>query len=469
MSIEAPVHVHETAAAAVPGDSDASASQNSPQQQPPNVQFPALVIGGGPAGLMAAEVLALSGHPVVVVDRMRTPGRKFTLAGRGGLNLTHSESPDAFLARYRPSDERLVRAIRDFSPTALRAWAAQLGEGTFEGTSGRVFPDSFGAIPLLRSWIDRLSRMGVTFERQLRWEGWKRVPTATDPREPDGAQISSGPYVHRFVHAVTGVVSEREADVTVLTLGGASWPGTGSDGSWVEVIAASGVAISALVPSNCGYRFAWSEHFRSKHAGKPLKNVAISVNGEHRRGELMITREGLEGGLMYAVGPLVRSAAAGNTEIEVELDLRADVSVKTLAKSLNSPQGSQSTSTWLHKRAHLSGSAIALLRECVDELPREPGELARLIKQVPVVLEGPTAIERAISTAGGISFEELDDHFMLRRFPGVFVAGEMLNWDAPTGGYLLQACCSTGRAAGKGATAWVEQQLCHSPHSQGVK
>ncbi len=407
----------------------------------------ALVIGGGPAGLMAAEVLALEGNHVVVVDRMRTPGRKFTLAGRGGLNLTHSEQPEAFLARYDPTDARLERAIRQFSPKALRAWAAELGEGTFEGTSGRIFPDSFGATPLLRSWLDRLGRLGVSFERQLRWTGWTVA---------DGADSVGPPIVHHFLHERTGAPSDLRADVSVIALGGASWPGTGSDGSWVELFEAHDIKVDPLVPSNCGYRVAWSEHFRSKHAGKPLKNVAISVSGEHRRGELMITEAGLEGGLMYAIGSTLRSAAKNGEGVEAELDLRADVSVKSLAKSLSSPRGSQSMSTWLQKRAHLSTAAIALLRECCAELPNESGELARLIKQVPLYFEGPAPIARAISTAGGINFDELDDRFMLVKAPGVFVAGEMLNWDAPTGGYLLQASMSTGRAAGRGAADWLQ-------------
>ena len=347
-----------------------------------------------------------------------------------------------FLARYEPSDEKLAQAIRSFPPSSLRAWAAELGEGTFVGTSGRVFPDSFGAIPLLRSWLDRLARQGVTFERELEWTGW------------EGATGSQG-LRHHFTHARTAVVSEMAPDVSVVALGGASWPGTGSTGSWVEAFRAHYVAVADLEPSNCGYRVSWSEHLRSKHAGKPLKNVALTVGGVRRRGEIMITDSGVEGGLVYASGAALRAAIGNGTGVEAELDLRADVSVKSLAKSLSSPRGSQSMSTWLQKRAHLSTVGVAVVRECWPDLPSEPGELARAIKQVPLYLDGPVDTDRAISTAGGIAFEELNDRFMLNKAPGLFVAGEMLDWDAPTGGYLLQASLSTGRAAGHGAVEWL--------------
>ena len=394
---------------------------------------------------MAAEVLATQGHAVVLVDRMRTPGRKFTLAGRGGLNLTHSEPQEAFLARYDPSDAKLVDAIRSFPPGSLRAWAAELGEGTFEGTSGRVFPDSFGAIPLLRSWLDRLSRQGVSFQPELDWSGW-------------GNERHSRTSKHCFTHVRTGNVSEIAADVVVVALGGASWPGTGSNGSWVAVLKEHDIAVADLVPSNCGYRVSWSGHFRMNHAGKPLKNVALTVGGVRRRGEMMITDSGVEGGLVYACGSALRAASPDGRGAEAELDLRADVSVKSLAKSLSSARGSQSMSTWLQKRAHLSTTAIAVLRECYPDLPVDAGELARAIKQVPLFLEGPADMGRAISTAGGILFDELNEQFMLNKAPGLFVAGEMLNWDAPTGGYLLQASMSTGRAAGDGAVRWLATQ-----------
>ena len=404
----------------------------------------AVVIGGGPAGLMAAEVLATAGHDVLVVDRMRTPGRKLTLAGRGGLNLTHSEPLETLVTRYGPGDRRLVRALEVFSPTALRAWAAGLGEGTFIGTSGRVFPDSFGATPLLRSWLDRLTRLGVAFEKQLTWVGWEPGP--------EGSSV-----VHTLKSTASGIPTTIEAGVTVLALGGASWPRTGSTGSWVEELRRHSVEVHELQPSNCGYRVRWSDVFRLKHAGKPLKNVAMTVEGVRRRGELLITDGGLEGGLIYAFGADLRRALHGTDGVEVEIDLRADVSVKSLAASLSSPRGSQSMSTWLNKRAHLSPTAIALLREVGPALPGEPGELARLIKAVPLFLDGPEGIDRAISSAGGVAFDELTDDFMLVRAPGVFVAGEMVDWDAPTGGYLLQASFSTGWVAGRGASEWLDR------------
>jgi uncharacterized flavoprotein (TIGR03862 family) len=404
----------------------------------------ALVIGGGPSGLMAAEVLAEAGHEVTVVDRMRTPGRKLTLAGRGGLNITHSESLSLLLGRYRPTDERLLESIVDFPPEALRAWVAGLGEDTFVGTSGRVFPGSFGATALLRSWLDRLRRSGVVFEGGRTWLGFD-----VDP--------ASGCAIHRIAAIANDEPQTMTADVTVLALGGASWPGTGSDGGWVAEIRRHHVTVHDLVPSNCGYRVAWSERFRSQHAGKPLKNVALNVAGSVRRGEVLVTDEGLEGGLIYACGSDLRALAGRGEMLDVEIDLRADVSVKTLTKSLGSARGSRSMSTWLQKRAHLSTTGVALLRESTSDLPQDPAELARLIKAVPLRLAGPSGIARAISTAGGIAFDEIDDRFMLYKLPGVFVAGEMLDWDAPTGGYLLQASCSTGIAAGRGAASWLDQ------------
>ncbi len=405
----------------------------------------AFVIGGGPAGLMAAEVLATSGLHVTVVDRMRTPGRKFILAGRGGLNLTHSESVDALIRRYSPSSEHLVTAIRAFPPMALRAWAAGLGESTFVGSSGRVFPESFGATPLLRSWLERLTRAGVVFERESRWLGITTDDTGSTKQH------------HRFLDTRSNEEWDVDADVTILALGGASWPRSGSDGQWVALLREHGITVEELLASNCGYRVHWSDHFRVLHAGQPLKNVSVTVGTTTRRGELLVTDTGFEGGLVYALGSDLRSMAAGSGALatDVAIDLRPDVSAEALTAELEKPRGSQSTSTWLSKRAHLTPTATALVREVSRTLPTDPGTLARLIKTIPVHLEGPQSIDRAISTAGGISFDEVSENFMLTKLPGVFVAGEMLNYDAPTGGYLLQASMSTGQQAGVGAVQFL--------------
>ena len=404
------------------------------------VSLQALVIGGGPAGLMAAETLAVNGHEVVVVDRMRTPGRKFILAGRGGLNVTHSESLELLLTRYTPDHDRVRTAVQAHPPSTLRAWVAGLGEDTFVGTSGRVFPESFNATPLLRAWLDRLIRMGVVFEKELTWRGFDEI---------------EGRITHRFERSRTKEEVTKSPASTVFALGGATWPGTGSDGTWVEEFRRHNVHVAALVASNCGFRVEWSDVFRQKHAGMPLKNVALTVSGLRRKGELLITETGIEGGLAYASGHDIRVVLRAGDGADVEIDLRADVSVKSLVQSLSAPRGSQSTSTWLHKRAHLSGAAIGLLRESTDVLPAEPGDLARLIKAVPLHIDGPTGLARAISTAGGIDLDETTEQLMLRKCPGVFVAGEMLDWDAPTGGYLLQASWSTGIVAGVGASDWL--------------
>jgi uncharacterized flavoprotein (TIGR03862 family) len=398
------------------------------------------VIGAGPAGLMAAEVLALGGARVTIYDAMPSAGRKFLMAGRGGLNLTHSEALPEFLARYGAAKSRLAPAIEAFPPDALRAWSEALGQPTFIGSSGRVFPQAFKASPLLRAWLRRLDAFGVRLMLRHRWSGWN----------DGGHLLFQTPSGERAV----------DASATVLALGGASWPRLGSDGAWAETLAARDVTISPLRPANCGFTVAWSELFRNRFEGHPLKSVALSFAELAVRGEAMITRTGIEGGAVYALSAPLRERIIANGEATLNIALRPDVEMSDLIARLSAPKGKQSVSNWLRKAAHLSPVAIGLLQEAaitsgasLSLLP--PASLAGLINAVPIRLNGIAPIARAISTAGGIAFDELDTDFMIRRLPGLFAAGEMLDWEAPTGGYLLQASFATGAAAGHGALKWI--------------
>ncbi len=395
------------------------------------------VVGAGPAGLMAAEVLSTAGVRVTVYDRMTGPGRKFLMAGRGGLNLTHGEPLDRFIARYGPAADRLRPAIEAFPPSALRDWSAGLGQDTFVGSSGRVFPAAFKASPLLRAWLARLDRAGVGFAFQHRWIGWV----------PESNLSFQGPQGESVALA---------SDAVVLALGGASWPRLGSDGGWVGPLRDRGVAVGDLRPANCGFRVDWSEHLRARFAGTPLKRLAVTFGGTTVRGEAMVTATGIEGGAIYALSGPIRDALAEASPRIVVLDLCPDFTPAELTRRLSVPRKRQSLSTFLRKSASLAPVAIALLRETADgPLPTAPEDLAARLKAVPLRLAAPAAIERAISSAGGIAWDELDARFMLRRLPGVFAAGEMLDWEAPTGGYLLQACFATGAAAGRGALGWL--------------
>jgi uncharacterized flavoprotein (TIGR03862 family) len=398
----------------------------------------AAVIGSGPAGLIAAEKLAEAGVRVTVYDRMPAPGRKFLLAGRGGLNLTHSEALPQFLARYGDAPASLRRAIEAFSPEALRAWCEGLGQPTFVGSSGRVFPRSMKASPLLRAWLRRLNDLGVTFAFRHRWTGW----------DDDGRL--------RFEHGDERITTAP--DVTVLALGGASWPRLGSDASWVPLLEARGVAIARLRPSNCGFVATWSDTFR-RFEGAPLKRIAIRFAGREVRGEAVVTRDGLEGGAIYALSAPIRDAIEAEGGATIAIDLRPDVSADALTQKLAAPRGKQSLANVLRKAAKLSPVAVGLLRETAGaSLPAMRADaLAALIKSVPVRLVATQPIAKAISTAGGIAFDALDQRCMLKKCPGVFVAGEMLDWDAPTGGYLLQASFATGVAAAQGAVEWLQQ------------
>lgn len=397
------------------------------------------IIGAGPAGLMAAEVLAQGSVKATVYDAMPSAGRKFLMAGRGGLNLTHSEPLPAFLARYREAMPHLKAAIEAFPPQALRDWSEALGQETFVGSSGRVFPKAFKASPLLRAWLRRLDAMGVKLLLRHRWSGW-------DEQGRLRFQTPGGPRV-------------VETSATVLALGGASWPRLGSDGVWTVTLAAKGVKISPLRPANSGFTVAWSEIFRDRFEGQPLKGVALTFGAHCVRGEAIVTRTGIEGGAVYALSAELREAVDRGRVI-LHVALRPDLGMKELIAKISAPKGKQSLSNFLRKAVSLSPVAIGLLQEAVKAsgtslASLSPPDLANLINAVPTELTGVAPIARAISTAGGIPFSELDNDFMIRRLPGVFAAGEMLDWEAPTGGYLLQASFATGAAAGRGVLKWL--------------
>ena len=402
------------------------------------------VIGAGPSGLMAAETLARGGTHVTVFDRMPTAARKFLMAGRGGLNITHSEDPDRFLPRYGEAQALVGPAIADFDADALRRWCRALGEDTVVGTSGRVFPASFKTSPLLRAWLKRLAAEGVAFKGRHRWTGW----------EADGALSFDTP---------DGTVSET-FDATVLALGGASWPQLGSDGRWANILATEGIAVEPLKPSNCGFAVGWSAMFRDRYEGEPLKGVALSFADHRSRGEAMVTRDGIEGGGIYALSGPLRDAIAAEGSATLVVDLRPEMDHAAIAARLAAARGGKATmSTALRKALKLAPVAVGLLQEVAHAESRPLGSLddealARLVKALPVRLDAPLPIAGAISTAGGLPATELDEHQMVRRRPGTFAAGEMLDWEAPTGGYLLQACFATGARAGNGALAWLAER-----------
>ncbi|MBX9711876.1 MAG: TIGR03862 family flavoprotein [Xanthobacteraceae bacterium] len=393
------------------------------------------IIGAGPAGLIAAETIAKAGVSVTIYDRMPSPARKFLLAGRGGLNLTHSEPFEDFLARYGAAAPYLRPVIEAFPPHALRAWSEGLGQKTFVGSSGRVFPEAFKASPLLRVWLRQLDDLGVRFVARHRWIGW----------DASGALRFQTPDGERFV--TTGAA--------LLALGGVSWPRLGSDGAWRDVLIANGIDVAELLPANCGFRVVWSDVFRDRFEGEPLKTIALSFGTHTVRGEAIVTRDGLEGGGIYALSAPLREEIVRSGRAMLHLDLRPDLSLSELATRLSSPRGKQSFSNFLRKTLSLPPVGIGLLqessiREGMPLADMAPALLAERVKTVPIPLTGIAPIEKAISTAGGVLSREVNPQFMLHKMPGVFVAGEMLDWEAPTGGYLLQASFATGVAAGKG-------------------
>ncbi len=393
------------------------------------------VIGAGPAGLMVAETLAAAGVKVVVFEKTPSAGRKLLMAGRGGLNLTHTEALERFVRRYGDATPWITPRLEAFPPQALTAWADALGQRTFVGSSGRVFPKAMKASPLLRAWLKRLSAAGVELRTRRDWRGW----------DADGALVFA---------TVDGTTERITPDATVLALGGASWPRLGSDGGWTGLLAARGVATAPFRPANSGFDVAWSPLFAERFAGEPIKAAGFHFAGRTVRGEAVIARYGLEGGAIYALSAGLRDAVAAKGQAALKIDLRPDLPLAEIIARLGRAKPGQSLANTLRKTMHLSSLETHLLREAGD-LPTSPEALAALIKTVPVTITGVQGLARAISSAGGIGLGEVDERLMLRALPGVFAAGEMLDWEAPTGGYLLQACFATGVAAAEGVVRWL--------------
>lgn len=397
----------------------------------------AIIIGGGPAGLMAAEQLLTAGISVDLYEAMPSLGRKFLMAGKGGLNITHAEPLADFLGRYGAARDQAESWFKDFGPAALRDWIAALGIETFVGSSGRVFPAEMKAAPLLRAWLHRLRGQGLRIHVRHRWLGWDEV----------GAL--------RFATPVGDVTAMAKA--TVLALGGGSWPQLGSDGAWQSLLKARGVALAPLLPANCGFDIGWTDVFRSKHAGAPLKNIAASFAGLQRVGECIVTETGIEGGLVYALSAPLRDALAQRGSAILHLDLLPQQSAAQLAVLLAKPRGSRSLSSHLKSSLRLDAVKAGLVRECLPaDILHDPQRLAGAMKALPLRLMAARPLAEAISSAGGVSFGAVDEGLMLRALPGIFCAGEMLDWEAPTGGYLLTACFASGRCAGKGAAKFAQ-------------
>ena len=394
------------------------------------------IIGAGPAGLLAAERLAQTGSKVVVHERMPSVARKFLLAGRGGLNLTHSEPLDRFTTRYSAAQTTAAAWIDKFTPADVMAWAEGLGQPTFVGSSGRVFPNTMKTSPLLRAWLERLNGLGVEIRTRSRWIGWRDGAVAFET--PDGERLERP-------HAV------------VLALGGASWPRLGSDGAWASWLEQAGVSVAPFRPSNVGFDLAWSALFRDRFAGQPLKGVAVTHGDKTVRGEAMIARYGIEGGAIYALSAELRATVEANGHAEIQIDLKPDVAAGKLTDRLSKPRGKTSLSNHLRKVVGLEPAAVALLYEA-GPLPASPRAMAERIKAMPLTLTGVQGLERAISSAGGVTLDGVDDRLMLVARPGVFVAGEMLDWEAPTGGYLLQASFASGVVAADGVIDWLDSR-----------
>ena len=399
------------------------------------------IIGGGPAGLMAAEAACAAGVTVDLYDAKSSVGRKFLLAGKGGLNLTHGEAPARFVERYGSRQAEIKHWLDAFDAEALRAWARGLGVETFAGSSGRVFPKDLKAAPLLRAWLHRLRASGVCFHMHHRWLGW----------QAHGALHFATPQGERVV----------PADAVILALGGASWPQLGSDGAWVTPLQKAGIDIAPLQPANCGFELAWSEHLSSRFAGAPLKPVVAHWTDRRgvahaRQGECVISEYGIEGSLVYAIGAELREQIAERGDAVLKLDLVPGYTEPVLADRLAAPRGKHSIGDWLRRRAGLDPAKCALVFELIAKsILADPVALAAQLKSLPLRLRAPRPVAEAISTAGGVRLEGLDDKLMLRMRPGVFCAGEMLDWEAPTGGYLLTACFASGLIAGRGVVHWL--------------
>lgn len=396
------------------------------------------IIGGGPAGLMAAQALAEAGRSVDLYEAMPSVGRKFLMAGKSGMNLTHAEPLDTFLGRYGDRRATLEPMVRAFDNEAVRAWAARLGVETFVGSSGRVFPTDFKAAPLLRAWLRRLKGDGVQVHVRHRWQGW----------DGDGGLVFDTPEGRTTL----------SPSATILALGGASWPQLGSDAAWVPWLAGRGVEVSPFRPANCGFDVAWSQHFRDRFAGQPVKPVVLSFAGQSKAGEFVVTEHGIEGGGVYALSAPVRDAIAREGHADLMLDLVPGRDSERLARDLAKPRGGRSLSNHLRRAVGLEGVRAGLVREVLPpDVLESPARLAASLKALPLRLTAPRPIEEAISSAGGVPFAALDERLMLKNLPGVFCAGEMLDWEAPTGGYLLTACFATGLAAGRGAADWLSR------------
>lgn len=389
----------------------------------------AIVIGAGPAGLMAAEMLADEGYGVLVLDAKPSLGRKFLMAGKSGLNLTKNEPFEDFVAKYEEAAEWLEPMLKDFGPGEVQAWAKDLGQEIFTGTSNRVFPKSMKASPLLRAWLGRLATKGVQSRARWRWTGWRDAALTFDT--PEGPQT-------------------LEPKVTVLALGGASWARLGSDGKWAQLLAEKDIDLAPFKPSNVGFLVNWSAHME-RHFGQPVKACALTSGGATVRGEFVISKAGVEGGAIYTLSKSLRSRK------KLTLDLVPDLTAATVLQRLSKPRGKNSLSNHLRKTLKLDPVRLALLQEFARPLPQDTDKLTKLIKSLPVPLNGPRPIDEAISTAGGVPADALDQNLMLKRLPGVFCAGEMLDWEAPTGGYLITACLATGRKAGRGAAQYLKK------------
>ncbi|MGV3741464.1 MAG: TIGR03862 family flavoprotein [Burkholderiaceae bacterium] len=402
------------------------------------------IIGGGPAGLMAAETLAVSGATVMLFDAMPSVGRKFLLAGKGGMNLTHAEAMDQFVLRYGARSTHIKPLLDSFGPDDLRAWVHGLGIETFVGSSQRVFPTDMKAAPLLRAWLHRLRSSGIQFHMRHRWLGWQGNPA-------DGNLHFQTPEGERILHA----------DAVILAMGGGSWARLGSDGAWTSILEQQGIDVAALRPSNCGFDVGWSQHVRERFAGHAVKSVIASCtdpNGHRvqRQGDFIITATGVEGGLIYALSSMLREQIAIKGSASLYLDLLPGRSLERVIAELAQPRGARSLSSHLQSKLGISGVKSALLRECTTkDAFNDPVLLGNSLKAFPLTLRAPRPLDEAISSAGGVRFEMLDEHLMLRTMPGVFCAGEMLDWEAPTGGYLLTACFAGGLVAGRGASAWL--------------
>jgi uncharacterized flavoprotein (TIGR03862 family) len=394
------------------------------------------IIGGGPAGLMAADVVRAHDAAVDVYDAMPSVGRKFLLAGKGGLNLTHSEPFEQFVARYGNRRAQIEPLLRVFGPEELRGWARGLGVETFVGTSGRVFPREMKASPLLRAWLKRLSEAGVDFHLRHKWKGWN-ADHSLKFETPDGEK-------------------NIQANAVVLALGGGSWSRLGSDGKWVPWLEQAGAKVEALKPSNCGFDVAWSPVFKEKFEGRPLKSVALLFGTFRQQGEFIITKEGVEGSLIYAASARIRDEIEAHGKAVIELDLIPDKTEAQVLEKLSKPRGSRTMASHLEKTVNIKGVKAGLLREFVSKEDFSSMErLAGFVKRLPIPLIATRPLDESISSAGGVTFESLDEHLMLKKLPGVFCAGEMLDWEAPTGGYLITACMASGRAAGLGALNWI--------------